>query len=341
MKMEKYMKIRSPKERYLPIIESVEKGLEPEPKITDFEILKALPQDKYELSEAISRYIVKHKVSQSIYMLKAVDKRRNVDYIDDEQNSFSKRLNAQNIFKNYHPNFENILSYFEDSNYCYFLNEYTKATLNEVLYNNPKNKIKKKVVVSLIKDIISAVYYLHNMKPPVIYTYLVPEKVYITEKLVAKLENFNWLYFFERLNEDRCRWNRINDFGICLSPEMINGENNEKADIWCIGLISFELINSYFPFEGDDSDKIRNNIFKGKIKWPKNMEPNAKDFIKNILKVNPKERMSLEDMINHPFIKEFFPDAIKSLVKPEENIKYKPYIVSKDNPETWKPEKVE
>ena len=141
MEQSKFLKCKSPKERYLPIAESVEKGFEPEPKITDFEILQKLTQDKYEISNAISKFILKHKVTKARYILKAVDKRRNWD---DEQNSFSKGLNAQNILKNYHQNFENILSYFEDSNYCYFLTEYTIGSLDKILFNQ-KKKIKKKI----------------------------------------------------------------------------------------------------------------------------------------------------------------------------------------------------
>ena len=141
MEQSKFLKCKSPKERYLPIAESVEKGFESEPKITDFEILQKLTQDKYEISNAISKFILKHKVTKARYILKAVDKRRNWD---DEQNSFSKGLNSQNILKNYHQNFENILSYFEDSNYCYFLTEYTIGSLDKIFFNQ-KKKIKKKI----------------------------------------------------------------------------------------------------------------------------------------------------------------------------------------------------
>ena len=59
-----------------------------------------------------------------------------------------------------------------------------------------------------------------------------------------------------------------------------------------------------------------------------------------ILKLDPKQRLPLEDMLKHPFITKFIPDAAKYLIKPEEGIQYKTFIVCNDNPKTWKTERL-
>ena len=94
------------------------------------------------------------------------------------------------------------------------------------------------------------------------------------------------------------------------------------------------------PFHGNDIDTIKNNILKLKIAWPKNIDKDAKSLIMSILKLDPKERLPLEDMLKHPFITKYYPDAIKYLIKPEEGIHYKPFIVSQNDPKTWNPEKI-
>ena len=63
-------------------------------------------------------------------------------------------------------------------------------------------------------------------------------------------------------------------------------------------------------------------------------------IIIKILKLDPKQRLPLEEMIKHPFITKFTPDAPKRLIKPVEGIKYEPFIVSKFDPKTWVPKEI-
>ena len=42
-------------------------------------------------------------------------------------------------------------------------------------------------------------------------------------------------------------------------------------------------------------------------------------------------------MLQHPFFTKYFPNAVKSLIKPDQNANYKPFIICKDNPKTWEP----
>ena len=58
------------KNRFLPIPESVAKGLEPEPKITDFTITKELGSGSFGRV-----YLVTHKKTKANYAIKAIDKR--------------------------------------------------------------------------------------------------------------------------------------------------------------------------------------------------------------------------------------------------------------------------
>ena len=46
----------------------------------------------------------------------------------------------------------------------------------------------------------------------------------------------------------------------------------------------------------------------------------AKNLIMKILKSDPKQRLPLEEMMKHPFITKFTPDAAKHLIKPVEGL---------------------
>ena len=60
--------------RFLPIPESVLKGLESEAKITDFNILKELGAGSFGRV-----MLVQHKITQAKYAIKAIDKRNNAN----------------------------------------------------------------------------------------------------------------------------------------------------------------------------------------------------------------------------------------------------------------------
>ena len=93
----------------------------------------------------------------------------------------------------------------------------------------------------------------------------------------------------------------------------------------------------YSPWQGNDVQTVKYNISRLKIQWPRDMDRDAADLISRILKYNPEERISLSQMLMHPFFTKFFPNAISSLIKPDNSIQYKVFIVSKDNPLTWNP----
>ena len=317
------------KNRFLPIPESASKGLEHEAKITDFEILKELGSGSFG-----NVYLVKHKKTGAEYAIKAIDKRNKTN--QEEKPYFRREVEV--MYKIHHPNVVKLYGHFEDNNYCYFIMEYiSKGNVYNLLPTDKKKRLSTKVCANIIKDVISAVYFLHNMKPPIIHRDIKPENVLLSEGLVAKLTDFGWSNYIQ---EDEKR-TTVCGTPIYLAPEILQEKGHDEAvDIWCIGVLLFELVTAAVPFQGNDIDTLKDNILKLKITWPKDINTDAKNLIMKILKLEPKQRLPLEEMLKHPFITKFVPDAQKYLIKPEENVQYKPFVVSKDDPKTWVPEKI-
>ena len=59
-----------------------------------------------------------------------------------------------------------------------------------------------------------------------------------------------------------------------------------------------------------------------------------------ILKLDPKQRLSLEEILKHPFITKFIPDIIKYLIKPEEDTKYNKRICLNFDPSKERKEEI-
>ena len=311
--------------RFLPIPESVLKGLEPEPKITDFTLIKELGVGSF------GRVIlVQHNKTQAQYAIKAIDKRNTTNI--QEKPYFRSEIEI--MYRIHHPNVVKLFGHFEDNTYCYFIMEYIQG--GNIYSYVPKNGIRKistQQVASIIKDVISATYFLHNMIPPIIHRDIKPENVLLGSGMQAKLTDFGWSNYMQG------EYKRTTVCGtpIYLAPEMIsNSGHDEKVDIWCIGVLLFELMTGVQPWKGTDVNTVKMNISRLNINWPKNMDKKARDLISKILKYYPYERISLENMLVHPFFTQFFPNAISCLKRPDDT-KYKVFIISKDHPLTWNP----
>ena len=357
------MELNNVKNRFLPIPESAQKGLEREVKITDFDIIKELGSGSFG-----NVYLVRHKVTKAEYAIKAIDKRNKTN--QEEKPYFRREVEV--MYKVHHKNVVKLFGHFEDNNYCYFIMEYiSKGNVYNLLPTDKKKRLSTKVCSFIIRDIISAVYFLHHMHPPIIHRDIKPENVLLGDNLVAKLTDFGWsnymrddekrttvcgtpIYLAPEIMEEKehdeavdlwcigvLLFETVCGTPIYLAPEIMEEkEHDEAVDLWCIGVLLFELVTATPPFLGNDLDTLKENVLKLKINWPKDINVDAKNLIMKILKLDPKQRLPLEEMIKHPFITKFTPDAPKLLIKPVEGIQYEPFIVSKDDPKTWVPKEI-
>ena len=310
--------------RFLPIPESVSKHLEPEPKLSDFTVIKELGSGSF--GHVI---LAQHKITQVKYAIKAIDKRNKVNI--KEMPYFIREIEI--MYRVHHPNVVKLFGHFEDNNYCYFIMEYIPGGNIYSLVQRLK-PVTLQGIASIMKEVISAVYFLHHMNPKIVHRDIKPENVLLDQSNHAKLTDFGWSNYME----GDIKRTTVCGTPVYLAPEIINNMgHDEHVDIWCIGVLLFELMVGRPPFSGETEQSVRYNILKMRINWPKNMDSDAADLISKILKYNPEERISLEQMLLHPFFTKFFPNAISSLIKPDRSIQYRVFIVSKDNPLTWNP----
>ena len=311
--------------RFLPIPESVLKGLESEPKITDFTLIKELGVGSFGRV-----LLVQHNLTQAQYAIKAIDKRNKANI--QEKPYFRREIEI--MYRIHHPNVVKLFGHFEDNTYCYFIMEYIAGgNIYSYVPKNGIHTISTQQVASIIKDVISATYFLHHMYPPIIHRDIKPENVLLGDNMRAKLTDFGWSNYMQ----GDFKRTTVCGTPIYLAPEMINNTgHDEKVDIWCIGVLLFELITGQQPWKGSDVQTVKYNISRLKINWPKQMDRNAADLISKILRYNPEERISLRNMLMHPFFTKYFPNAVSCLKRPD-NTQYKVFVVSKDHPLTWNP----
>jgi len=83
-----------------------------------------------------------------------------------------------------------------------------------------------------------------------------------------------------------------------MAPEVLRGSYTRQADVWSVGVVAYMLLSSQMPFYGQKRQHIVEQILSGKYdfrgrRWRKITEP-AKDFVRDLLVIDPEERLDAE-----------------------------------------------
>ena len=239
---------------------------------------------------------VTHENSKKVYCIKMMNKRD--IYEQNLINQINKEISI--MYNLNHPYSIKLYNHFEDNDKIYLIME---LATNGNLYNYIQSKKHQKnknidVIKKIIIQTIEIIKYLHSSN--IIYRDIKPENILLDKDFNIKLCDYGWASYFTPGHS-------LNVY--CGTPEYVSPEvlkklpYNEKVDIWGIGVLIFELVFGYPPFSSNLNTVRFNNIKEGKINWPENLEDgDLKDLIQKILKVNPKERISLDDIEKHPWL---------------------------------------
>ena len=263
-------------------------------------------------------YLTSKQGTQEKFATKKIDKKfaRNPKakkYIDNEINILQK-ISHENIVKYY--------DVIETSQYYYLVTEYCNGGgLSDCLeyhINQYHKAFSEEVVQYLMRQIVSAIRYLHGM--------------HILHRDI-KLDNI--LVKFDS-EEDKQKKNmlkakvKIIDFGFAryLDPKelafstlgspinmepgilrklnkMENSRNygyDEKADIWSLGTICYEMLIGHCTFDANSMKELVSKVEAGNYLLPTSISKEAASFLNGMLQYDPKQRLNAEKLYSHHFL---------------------------------------
>ncbi|RNA42915.1 Aurora kinase, partial [Brachionus plicatilis] len=201
-----------------------------------------------------------------------------------------------------HPNIISFYGWFHDNNKIYFILEFASGgNLYKLIKSG--DRIEEKKAATYILQICWALEYIHSKN--IIHRDLKPENILIGSLGEIKIADFGWA--------NQIRNSDIPEENLChslvgtldyLCPEVILREaHSEKVDIWCVGVLCYELLSGQAPFCCDDHSETIERIKMVKYKLPDWFGDNLKELISSILVFNPIERLSIEQIMKSRWIK--------------------------------------
>ncbi len=225
---------------------------------------------------------------------KIIIKEINLLNLDEQQKNIITQEGI--IFLNLkHDNIVNFEEFHIENNEVYIIMEYCEEDLSKKIQRQKilKQYFEEKQIIDWFIEICEGIKFIHDKK--IQYKNLNPENIFLTKDNHIKLGDFGIDKYLNQTN------GKIS-IGSYLSPEMIKGENyNYKNDIWNLGIILYELTQLKHPFEDKEisyENKIK-KIEKGEFFEFINTNYSVKilNLIQSLLKVNPNERLNMNDII--------------------------------------------
>ena len=254
---------------------------------------------------------VTHKVTKKVYAIKVMDKESIIKH--KMQDQINREIEI--MYKINHPHIVKLVNHYEDDDNLYLIMNFAaKGQLYLLL--KKASKFDQRTVAQYMREIISAIKYLHSFNPPIIHRDIKPENILVDENNRMKVCDFGWSNY--EASSQRTTYCGTPEY---LAPEIIKKEGHDtNVDIWDIGVLLFELLTGYSPFSAATQNELFNNIKKQKINWPNDFPSLAQNLLTKILKQIPKERISIDNILAHTWF-ENNPPFRPVLVKTETDSK--------------------
>ena len=199
----------------------------------------------------------------------------------------------------HHTNIVRFENNFEDEDYVYILSELcTNQSLNDLIRR--RKRLLELEVQCYLMQILFALKYMHSFR--IIHRDIKPGNIFLNEKLEIKIGDFGLAAKLEFEGE---RKRTICGTPNYIAPEILEGRagHSYEVDIWSIGILIYSMLYGRAPFETHDVKLTYKRIKMLSYHFPEglNSSPEAKDLISRILVLNPLERPSIDEIMNHDF----------------------------------------
>lgn len=180
----------------------------------------------------------------------------------------------------------------------------TGGELQTIIDN--KGQLSEEKARTCMREVLRALNHLH--KQSIIHLDLKPQNILLSGNDVEdglKLCDFG----IARIVGDTGKIMEILGTPDYVAPEVLQYEPlSLRTDIWSIGVLTYVLLTGYSPFGGDNKQETSLNITKCLLTFPEELfedvSEDAIDFIKCALRIKPKERPTVEECLEHRWLKE-------------------------------------
>ncbi|XP_076328626.1 serine/threonine-protein kinase BRSK2-like isoform X3 [Tachypleus tridentatus] len=207
-----------------------------------------------------------------------------------------------------HPHVLKLYDVYENKKYLYLVLEHVSG--GELFdYLLKKRRLPAKEARKFLWQIISALDFCH--KHCICHRDLKPENLLLDDQNNIRIADFGMacLQVEGTMLETSCGSPHY------ASPEVIRGEkyDGRRADVWSCGVITFAMIVGSLPFDDKNLRILLEKVKRGVFHIPEFVPHECQELLKGMIEVDPEKRMTLSEVMKHPWIN----GGSRTLSKPE------------------------
>ena len=236
-----------------------------------------------------------HLPTRQKVAIKILDQEKIVDETDIER--IKREIRILSIL--HHKNIVQLYETLSYNNNIYIIMEYIEGKdLFQYIYS--LEKLTEYKASQLFRQLISCLEYIHKLG--IVHRDIKPENILLDKsKKNLKLVDFGLgnIYKKNELVKTAC------GSPCYAAPEMLSGHAYDGfySDLWSCGVVLYCMLVGSLPFDDEDIKVLYDNIKKAKYEMPNFLSAYAQDLLKRILVTNPKQRIKLDEIKSHPFLK--------------------------------------
>ena len=196
-----------------------------------------------------------------------------------------------------HPFISQILDSFETEKHIFIIMEYICGDLLSFL--RKRGKISESTSKILFKQLIEGLKYIH--KKNIIHRDIKLDNILIDLTNTVKICDFG---VSKKIKNGEIMYDHCGTPSY-IAPEIFENKGYEgfSCDIWSAGITLYYMLSGNQPFNAESINELEKKILMGNFEKIKNISDDANDLIEGMLKVDPKKRLSISEILNHPWLK--------------------------------------
>ncbi|KAF7804086.1 calcium-dependent protein kinase 32 [Senna tora] len=262
-------------------------------------------EQRYELGRELGRgefgitYLCTDKVTGENYACKSISKKklRTAVDIDDVRREVEIMKHLPQ-----HPNIVSLKDTYEDDNAVHLVMELCEGgeLFDRIVARGHYTERAAAVVTRTVVEVVQMCH-----KHGVMHRDLKPENfLFANKKETAPLKAIDFgLSVFFKPGE---KFNEIVGSPYYMAPEVLKRNYGPEVDIWSTGVILYILLCGVPPFWAETEQGVAQAIIRSVVDfkrdpWPK-VSDNAKDLVKKMLNPDPKQRLTAQEVLDHPWL---------------------------------------